>query len=110
MGRRAASKAIESTSNELFISSATAWELATKHRIGKFPQAGRLLQDFELLVEDLVARHLPITADHAVRACLMPGAHRDPFDRVLAARSQLEGMQLITRDPAFSTFDVRVVW
>lgn len=105
-----ASRAMKSTSNEVFVSSATAWELATKYRIGKLPQAARLLEDFESLIEDLVASHLPITADHALSAGLLPGAHRDPFDRMLAAQSQLEGLHLITRDPAFGAFDVRVVW
>ena len=64
---------------------------------------------FESLAEDLVARPLPITSEHAIRAGLMPVDHRDPFDRMLAAQAEIEGLQLVTRDPAFGAFDVQVV-
>jgi|SRR5690554_2551073 len=107
---KGASEAIRSADSELFLSSAVAWELATKYRIGKFPQAESIIEQYGLLAEDLVARHLPITPEHALRAGAMPVDHRDPFDRVLAAQAQIEGLQLITLDPAFGQFDVKVVW
>lgn len=105
-----ASEAIRSAENELFLSSAVAWELATKHRVGKFPEAKTIIDDIESLAEDLVAPHLPITSSHAIRAGLMSVEHRDPFDRMLAAQAQIEGLHLVTRDPVFSVFDVEVVW
>ena len=107
---KGASEAIRSTDNELFLSSAVAWELTTKYRIGKFPQAKSIIEDFESLAEDLVARHLPITSEHVIRAGIMLVRHRDPFDRVLAAQAQIEGLHLITRDPVFRALDVKVFW
>lgn len=105
-----ASEAILSPRNQLFLSSATAWELATKYRIGKLPEAKPILDDFESLAADLTARLLPIFHSHATLAGLMLGEHRDPFDRMLAAQAQIENLHLITRDPAFGAFDVAVVW
>lgn len=102
--------AMQASDRQVFLSSATAWELATKHRIGKLPQARPLLDDFENLAEDVKAQLLPITHDHAIRAGLMASEHRDPFDRILAAQAQLEDLYVVTRDPAFAALDVRVVW
>lgn len=87
-----------------------AWELATKYRIGKFQQAKSIIENFGSLADELVARHLPITSEHAIRARTMPVDHRDPFDRMLAAQAQIEELQLVTRDPAFGALDVKVVW
>lgn len=106
----AATEAIRSPGNQLFLSSASAWELATKFRIGILPQAGPLLDGYESLAEDLTAQLLPITHRHAILAGLLPGEHRDPFDRMLVAQAQLEGLHIVTRDPAFDAFDVGVVW
>ncbi len=106
----AALDAMQASDRQVFLSSATAWELATKHRIGRLPQARPVLDDFENLAEDLKAQMLPITQGHAIRACLMTSEHRDPFDRMLAAQAQLEDLYLVTRDPAFAALDVRVVW
>lgn len=106
----AALDAMQASDRQVFLSSATAWELATKHRIGRLPQARPVLDDFENLAEDLKAQMLPITQGHAIRACLMTSEHRDPFDRMLAAQAQLEDLYLVTRDPVFAALDVRVVW
>lgn len=107
---KSATEAIVSGANQLFLSSATAWELATKYRVGKLPQAKPLLDDFESLAEDLTAAHLSMDHAHAALAGLLPGEHRDPFDRMLAAQAKLEGLHVVTRDPAFAAFDVPVVW
>ncbi len=107
---KAAADAIRLPGNDLFLSSAVAWELATKYRIGTFPEAKAIIDDFESLAVDLVARHLPVTHDHALRAGLMTVEHRDPFDRVLAAQAEIEGLHLITRDPVFGAFGLDLVW
>lgn len=107
---RRAIDVLRATGNQLYLSSATPWELATKFRIGKLPQAARVLDDLESLAGDLLAKQLPITHAHAMRAGLLEAAHRDPFDRMLAAQAQLEGMRLITRDEAFQALGVEVIW
>src|SRR5690606_30060751 len=74
----AVSEAIRSADNDLYLSSAVPWEIATKYRIGKFPQAKSIIDDFESLVEDLVARHLPSTSEHVIRASTTPVDDRGP--------------------------------
>jgi len=95
---------------DLWVSAASAWEIATKHRIGKLPGAGRLVRDYERNLDRLGAQPLPITAAHALSAGNLDWHHRDPFDRVLAAQAQLEQLPLMTADPVFSEWaDVTVV-
>ena len=106
----AAREAVLDTRHRLFISSASAWELATKHRLGKLPGLEPLLENFTDHAERLSAELLPIRHDHALRAGALPGAHRDPFDRMLAAQAQLDDLELLTRDPAFAEFEVRTLW
>ncbi|CAN5320303.1 hypothetical protein BH20GEM2_BH20GEM2_19260 [soil metagenome] len=53
---------------------------------------------------------LPITLDHALAAGSLPGLHRDPFDRMLIAQSQLEGVPVVTLDPAFSQYSIETMW
>lgn len=84
----------------ILVSAASAFEIATKHRIGKL-DASVLLDrwDVELLAAGLAA--LPITAQHALAAGRLEWDHRDPFDRLLAAQALTEGLELVTVDPAF---------
>lgn len=96
--------------NELFLSSASAWEIATKHRIRKLPDAASLLADFTSV---LVVQHvspLAITLEHALEAGRLPADHRDPFDRMLAAQSRLEGLPLVTNDRVFADFAAETLW
>lgn len=96
--------------NELFVSAVSAFEAATKFRLGKWPEAGPMATAFE---EVMRAQRLPvalITSRHAARAGLMAGAHRDPFDRLLAAQADIEGMVLVTNDARFAEFGTSTVW
>ncbi len=101
---------IHDQANDILVSAASAWEIATKHRLGKLPIAATALPRFHELIELDGFEHLPVTYLHALRAGNFQSGHRDPFDRMLAAQSTLEGAQLITCDPAFSSFDTTVVW
>jgi PIN domain nuclease of toxin-antitoxin system len=95
---------------ELLVSAVVPWELATKFRIGKWPGADLILADLAAaLVEDRLTP-LPITLDHARRAGLLASIHKDPFDRVLAAQAEIEGVPIVTADPAFRAMDVETLW
>lgn len=95
----------------LLCSAASPWEIATKHRLGKFPEAGPLLASFTEQLARLGATELPVTTRHAVLAGRLEWEHRDPFDRMLAAQSILDGAQLVTSDRVFTTLPgVDVLW
>jgi len=76
------------------VSAATAWELATKHRIGKLPEAGPLVDEFFDFIDRCNFMRLPVTVKHG--AGLLPGDHKDPFDRMLAAQALIEDLDLVT--------------
>ncbi len=103
-----ARRIIADAGNEILVSAAVAWELATKTRLGKWQAANALAADFEAIVASQGFLPLPITLAHARRAGLLEAAHRDPFDRMLAAQAEIEGAVLISADPAFQALDVSV--
>ena len=96
--------------NAILVSSASAWEICTKHRLGKLPAASQLVLDVEGWVKKAGFAELPVTIQHAQRAGSWPQAHRDPFDRMLAAQSALEDVPIISRDKALESFGVRLIW
>jgi PIN domain nuclease of toxin-antitoxin system len=96
--------------NEVFVSAATAWEIATKHRLGRLPEATVLVQDMPGWFARAGFSELSITSAHAQRAGALPAPHRDPFDRMLAAQSLLEDLPVIGRDDALLHFGVKLVW
>jgi PIN domain nuclease of toxin-antitoxin system len=96
--------------NKIVVSSATAWEIAIKHRAGRLDSAAPLVADYAGWVARARFEELPITSTHAVRAGSWGVAHRDPFDRMLAAQAETERVRLVTRDPAFEAFPVDTIW
>ena len=95
------------------MSSASAWEIATKHRLGKLPGADVLLASYANQIERLGAVDLAVTSAHALVAGSFDVEHRDPFDRMIAAQAAVEGLDIVSSDPAFAGFDrfgVRVMW
>ncbi|MGI8576118.1 MAG: Clp protease N-terminal domain-containing protein [Egibacteraceae bacterium] len=93
------------------VSTATAWELATTFRLGRFPEAETLVRQYASVVEDAGAEELPISAAHALRAGGLRWSHRDPFDRMLVAQALMENMKLVSRDAAISEVaGLAVVW
>ena len=109
LSKRAA-KAIADEANIVLVSAASAWEIATKHRIGKLPGAESALRDFnELIVVDGFG-HLAVSYQHAIKAGGFDIVHRDPFDRMLAAQSIIEGAALVTDDAAMKLFCVKCHW
>jgi PIN domain nuclease of toxin-antitoxin system len=96
--------------SHVHVSAVVAWEIANKVRSGKWHDAKPLVDRFFDLIAAEGFLPLPITLEHAHLAGSLPGVHRDPFDRMLAAQSQLENMPLVTADPAFRAFGTRVLW
>ena len=103
--------AIEAPSNALLVSAATAWEMAIKHRAGKWPEAEILLAQHHDLTSRLGAQSLDISAADAIRAGSLDWDHADPFDRMLAAQSLLHQAALVTRDAAFGHLrGLTIIW
>ena len=105
-----ARRAIADEANEIFVSAASAWEIATKQRLGKLDDVPEAAARFAELVAANGFLHLPVTHLHALRAGGYAAVHRDPFDRMLAAQSELESLLLVTRDPVFADFPARTFW
>lgn len=101
---------VEDQTNALVISSASACEVATKHRLGRLVGAEAVVAGYRSHLQRLGAVELPMTSEHALRAGAFTVAHRDPFDRMLAAQAQIEGVPLVTDDRAFTAFDVVCIW
>ena len=101
---------IADDANRLFVSAASAWEITTKHRIGRLPEA----TDLTLDVAGAIARQgfeaLPITVADAELAGRLPGAHRDPFDRMLVAQAIGRHLALVSKDAALDQFAIQRLW
>lgn len=106
----AARSAIAIKANIVWVSAASALEIATKVRLGKLPGGEDLAADFNRAIEMEGFEPLPISADHALRAGLLPGAHKDPFDRMLIAQAQAENLVLVSNETVFDGYGVRRVW
>jgi PIN domain nuclease of toxin-antitoxin system len=101
---------IDDDSVEAFVSAVCAWEMASKVRRGKWLEASEIAHSIEQVTSTMEFTPLPISVRHAQIAGLLPGRHRDPFDRMLAAQAQVEGLPLLTADPAFDDFGIQVLW
>jgi PIN domain nuclease of toxin-antitoxin system len=93
---------IEQMENKLFVSAISAFEIGNKHRLGKLPGYTHVVENYHEIVRKLGAAELPVCAAHAYYAAKLEWAHRDPFDRILAAQAAQESLILITCDTAFS--------
>lgn len=101
---------MEDPATEIVVSAATAWEIATKFRLGKLPSAAPVIADIDEVARRLGARWLAINHAHAVKAGRYSQPHRDPFDRILAAQSEIEALPLVSRDRALRQFGIELVW
>lgn len=98
--------AIEAADAEVLVSLASLWEIAIKSSLGKLQAP----DDLPARTEQLGFELLPITVEHLWRVRDLPLHHRDPFDRLMIAQAQIEGLPIVTADPAFSDYDVTVLW
>lgn len=105
-----ARQATASLDSRVFVSGASGWEIATKHRLGKLALADKLLPDFGGILRRARFDVLPIALHHALRAGQFDTSHRDPFDRMLAAQSLSENLPLVSADPVFPALGVATLW
>jgi PIN domain nuclease of toxin-antitoxin system len=105
-----AREAIRNFGNEVFVSAASVWEISTKFRIGKLPEAEPLVYSFEASFRKVRFNELPISTRHAQRAGLLPGEHKDPFDRLLIAQAQMEDLLLVSNEVLFDNYGVQRLW
>lgn len=104
--RTAAQDAIADPGNEVAFSAANVWEIEIKTASGKLaPPTDDVLAAARLLP----IAELPISAEHARLAGRLPLHHRDPFDRMLIAQAQIEGMTIVTRDRAFALYGISLL-
>jgi PIN domain nuclease of toxin-antitoxin system len=105
-----ARRLLAAESNEIYVSAASAWEIATKFRNGKLPEAEVLERNFMETMEDAGYVLLTVDAQQFLRAGRLPGAHRDPFDRIIAAQALSLDVPVITPDAKLDGFGVRRIW
>lgn len=101
---------IEDPGTEVFVSAASAWEISTKVRIGKLPEAEWMAGQFRRILQSQNFRELPISIEHTDLAGSLPGDHRDPFDRLLAAQCRLENLEIATNDAGIKSFGIKTMW
>ena len=105
-----ARQAIADSSNDKFVSTASAWEIATKYRLGKMPSVAALVNDFRNRVAGDGFDELPTTVQHALRAGSLPGPLRDPFDRLLIAQAISNDLVLVSNETLFDRYGVQRLW
>jgi PIN domain nuclease of toxin-antitoxin system len=105
-----ARKLIANKNNDVLVSAASAWEIATKVRLGKLPIAVDLAHDFIAYLEQERFETLAVSADHGIRAGLLPGPYKDPFDRMLIAQALAENLAIVSNDVVFDGYGVKRVW
>ena len=91
--------------HDVYVSAATIWEVEIKRALGRLHSPADLVER----IADAQLRPLPITFAHASHAGRLPRLHDDPFDRMLIAQGQLEGLTIATADPAIARYDVSVL-
>ena len=101
---------IERPGTTTFVSAASVWEIATKVRIGKWPECVAIVQYFDRVMTANKFAALPVSMEHGRIAGLFTSSHKDPFDRMLAAQAKIEKMPLITADRRLDSFEIETIW
>jgi PIN domain nuclease of toxin-antitoxin system len=102
--------ALRAPDNQIFVSSASAWEIATKFRLGRMPEAESLVHGFREILDQQRFSALAVTVEHAIAAGLLKADHADPFDRMLIAQARIEGLRLVTGDRVLKPLAPAVLW
>jgi PIN domain nuclease of toxin-antitoxin system len=102
--------AIAEERNDIFVSAASAWEIATKYRLGKLPGAAAIAGALDDAIADQSFIGLPISIRHGQVGGALPGPHRDPFDRMLIAQAIVENLVLVSNELTFDIYGVARLW
>lgn len=105
-----ARRAIAHKNNIVLVSAASAWEIATKVRLGKLQAAADLTENFAAYLANEQFEELPVGVEHGIRAGSLPGAHKDPFARMLIAQAQAERLTVVSNETIFDGYGVRRIW
>jgi PIN domain nuclease of toxin-antitoxin system len=99
------------SSNNVYFSAVSRWEIAIRARLGRLSVGG---DDIENFVAQQVAANgfqvLPIHLNHALRTYSLPDRHKDPFGRLLVAQAAIEELAVVSADPKLAHYKVRTVW
>ena len=101
---------LSNPSTAILVSAASIWELSLKHHLGKLPELQSAIHDLRNLLQADGFSELAISAAHGLRAGSYQQAHRDPFDRMLAAQAELDRLVLLSADRQLNTFPCQVLW
>jgi len=101
---------IADETNEIWFSVASVWEMGIKVAIGKLSLPEPIDTYISTRMTQLGARSLEIKASHALQVAVLPLHHRDPFDRMLIAQTQVEELTLVSADSIFDRYEVSVFW
>lgn len=107
---RKAARIIADPDNIIFVSAASAWEIATKVRLGKLPGAAEIERDFLDLMHQAGYTMLSISVRSALRAGCLSGHHWDPFDRMIAAQAMAADICVLSKDVQLDIFGIRRIW
>ncbi len=110
LSRRARTAIEDDVENQVFVSAASAWEIATKYRIGKLPDAAVVASNVAGTITEEGFSQLSVSVRHAERAGSLVGHHQDPFDRMLIAQAILDDLALVSNERAFDVYGVKRLW
>jgi len=96
--------------NEILVSAATVWEVATKYRSGKLPEVESYVHKLPDGLSKMGFRELPVSVGHAYRAGMLTAIHKDPFDRLLIAQAMSENLLLVSNEKLFDGYGVQRLW
>ena len=105
-----ARRAIADEENDVLVSAASAWEIATKYRLGKLPEAEALAMDIPGAIARQSFEELPVSVADAARAGALPGPLKDPFDRLFIAQARGHNLVLVSNESLFDRYGVRRLW
>jgi PIN domain nuclease of toxin-antitoxin system len=101
---------LKNQDHTVLVSAASMWEIATKARLGKLDVAIEVVENFPIYLAKEQFESISVTVAHAIRAGLLPGPHKDPFDRMLIAQALAENVPIVSNDQALDGYGARRLW